>query len=97
MIFILPLLLIIVITKLIYEVLSVLLIEEASVNTTILNNWRFRGINYRPLNLLLICYYKRLFSFFVSSSFRLITWATKKRLNKDFNWYIEVIYTPLAY
>jgi hypothetical protein len=38
MIFILPLLLIIVITKLIYEVLSVLLIEEASVNTTILNN-----------------------------------------------------------
>ena len=67
MIFVLPLLLAIAITKPICEVLLILLIKEASVNTTILSNWRSKGINYRPLNLLLISYYKCLFSFFILS------------------------------
>ena len=73
MIFALLLLLAIIITKLIYKVLLVLLAKEVSVNTIILNNWRFRGINHRPFNLLLICHYKCLFSFFALSFFRLIT------------------------
>ena len=72
MIFTLLLLSAIIITKPIYKILLVLLAKEASVNTTILNNWRFRGINHRPFNLLLIYYCKRLFSFFVLSSFGLI-------------------------
>ena len=73
MIFTLLLLLVIAITKPIYKVLLVLLAKEVSINTIILSNWRFRGINRRPLNLLLICYCKRLFSFFILSSFGLIT------------------------
>jgi hypothetical protein len=73
MIFILLLLLAIIIIKPIYKVLLALLAKEASANTTILNNFRSKGINYRSLNLLLICHYKRLFSFFALSSFGLVT------------------------
>jgi hypothetical protein len=76
--------------------LLVLLAKEVSVNTTILNDLRSKGINYRPLNLLLIYYCKHLFSFFVLFSFKLITWAIKERLNKDSSWYIEAIYTPFV-
>ena len=73
MIFTLLLLSVIIITKLIYKVLLALLAKEVFINTIILNNWKFRGINYRPLNLLLIYYYKHLFSFFTSFSFKLVT------------------------
>jgi len=73
MIFVLPLLLAIAIIKPIYKVLLALLAKEVSINTTILGNWRSKGINRRPLNLLSICYYKRLFSFFMLPSFRLVT------------------------
>ena len=54
-------------------------------------------IYVRPLTKLLICYWSCLLSAVILLFLGLITWVVKKRLKEASGWYIEVIYTLLAY
>jgi hypothetical protein len=75
---------------------SLLLANEASVNTSSYRVLTSNLTNLSPLSGFLICQSRRLFRALASFSAGLITWAAKNKSNEASGWQTEAMYAPLA-